>query len=101
MSKSGAIRNSNQSSRRRRSYGTSLAIGVLVIFCTRVPSHIAAIYLPVISAQDNLRLLIYVVCNIPICVCSALNPWMFAYHNLELKPVMKRLLKRICHGLHQ
>ena len=78
-----------------------LALGVLVIFGSRIPSQITSLIIPATPFEGQIRLFIFICSNIPLYLCSALNPWMFAYHNLELKPVMRRLLKRLCRGLHR
>ena len=104
--------NTNSSTRGRSSqttassassrYGASLALGVLVIFFSRIPSQITSFILPSLtSIGGQLRLLIYVSSNIPLCLCSTLNPWIYAYRNLELKPVMRRMLKKLCRGIQR
>ena len=84
-------------------YGTSLALGVLVIFFSRIPSQITSFILPSLASigGGQVSLLIYVSSNLPLCLCSTLNPWIYAYRNLELKPVMKRILKKLCRGIQR
>ena len=80
-------------------YGASLLLGVLVVFISRVPSQVWCFLFDQTRnnpAEDVQKQLFYIFANIPLFLCSALNPWMYAYHNLEMKPIMKRLLKRVC-----
>ena len=76
-------------------YGTSLLIGVIFIFATRVPPQLTPFILPEKSVS-TFNQIIYILLNLPLLICSALNPWMYAYHNLDLKPVMRRLVKKLC-----
>ena len=78
-------------------YGASLLLGVLVVFISRIPSQVWCFFVDQKTWNSDLQnQLFYVFANIPLFLCSALNPWMYAYHNLEMKPIMKRLLKRAC-----
>lgn len=83
-------------------YGTSLALIVVMVFVTRIPSQLSSIVDSKVSDHPwplSRKNLVFVALNAPLLLCSAINPWMFAYHNLDLKPVMQRLLKRLCRGL--
>lgn len=90
---------SQSSQKNSHRYGASLLLGVLVIFGSRLPSQLWAVLEAKKDFADLYTLLFYTLANIPLFLCSCLNPWMYAYHNLDLKPVMKRLLKKACKGL--
>ena len=76
-------------------YGASLLIGVIFIFATRLPSQLTPFILPE-KSDSTFNQILYVLLNLPLLICSMLNPWMYAYHNLDLKPVMRRLVKKFC-----
>ena len=86
---------SNTSSTINSRYGTSLLIGVIFIFATRLPSQLTPFILPE-KSDSTFNQILYVLLNLPLLICSLLNPWMYAYHNLDLKPVMRRLVKKFC-----
>ena len=69
------------------------------LFICRIPSEIwtTVIDQELYHATSELtwKKLIYVWANSPLFLCSAINPWMYAYHNLDLKPLMRRILRRI------
>ena len=93
---------SNNSSNINSRYGTSLLIGVIFIFATRLPSQLTPFILPEKKPSENsstFNQILYVLLNLPLLICSLLNPWMYAYHNLDLKPVMRRLVKKFCRKL--
>ena len=81
----------NHSSHSR--YGTSLIIGVIFIFATRLPTQLSPF---ILLQKSTFNQILYVLLNLPLLLSSALNPWMYAYHNLDLKPVMRRLVKKFC-----
>ncbi len=113
-----SIRNNNNptsktdaASSRSRYFGASLAFTVFLIFATRIPCQLgpwvwplyrttsgnsvtastASTALPTWPLSPALKtLLLY----LPLFLCSAINPWVYAYHNLDLKPVMRRMLKK-------
>lgn len=78
-------------------YGASLLLVVLVVFASRMPSELW----PFLRHDHDLSFhqFFYVLANIPLFLCSAANPWIYAYHNLDLKPAMQKLLKRACRGI--
>lgn len=97
----GGRKDSNDSSHaksRPNRYGASLLLVVLVVFASRMPSEVWPFLQPL---KENLTLhqFFYLLANIPLFLCSAANPWIYAYHNLDLKPAMQRLLKRACRGV--
>ena len=74
-------------------YGSSLIIGVIFIFATRLPTQLSPF---ILLQKSTFNQMMYVLLNLPLLLSSALNPWMYAYHNLDLKPVMRRLVKKFC-----
>ena len=89
---------SNPPSNVNSRYGASLLIGVIFIFATRLPSQLTPFILPE-KSDSTFNQILYVLLNLPLLICSMLNPWMYAYHNLDLKPVMRRLVKKFCRKL--
>ena len=88
--------NSGNAASTTHRYGASLLLGVLVVFISRLPSEVWCFFVNDQTWSDLQCQLFYVLANIPLFLCSAFNPWMYAYHNLEMKPIMKRLLKKSC-----
>ena len=94
----------SQNTKATARYGASLLLGVVVVFFSRMPSELWPLFCNSHKGHRGHRQeveiqLLYLVANIPLFLCSTFNPWMYAYHNLDLKPVMQRLLKRNCKGL--
>ncbi|XP_040569070.1 LOW QUALITY PROTEIN: alpha-2A adrenergic receptor [Lepeophtheirus salmonis] len=75
-------------------YGVNLSLTVVLLLGSRLPGPLGTLLL------GNYTGVLIRVLDVPLYLCSAFNPWVYAYHNLELKKLMRRLMrkmkKRLC-----
>ena len=115
-------------------YGMTLALTVVSLLMSRLPSQIAVLALAKIATTPSTNSILnekvadegggystkmmaasgeslfqghrsfedndywwagQLVLNLPVFLCSAANPWIYAYHNLDLKPCMHRIIRRV------
>ncbi|CAB4061366.1 unnamed protein product [Lepeophtheirus salmonis] len=69
-------------------YGVTLLITVVAILASRLPASLSVLIYGQ-SSEWSSHLL-----NLPLYLCSAFNPWIYAYHNLEIKIMIKKLIQR-------
>ncbi len=77
--------------RARLSYASTLGITALSFFLCRLPRSLYFLLSPPTPNED---LLAQLLC-LPFLIGCALDPWLYAYHNLDLKPLMRRRVRKL------
>lgn len=86
---------SSSISTRRFNFHSTLMVMVISFFVSKFFFPLGVIVCDVFDDLIWLQRVFF----LPIFLQSAINPWLYGYHNLDIKPQMRRIIRRILHKM--